>query len=65
MVWYKYEYDFLGGLGEDEDIPEVGVSELSKYMEGYDEDPSKIDPKTHVIIIYPESDYYKNFHRGF
>ena len=61
MVWYKYEYDFLGGLGEDEDIPEVGVSDLSKYMEAYDEDPSKISPDTPVIIIYPESDYYKNF----
>ena len=41
--------------------PGSWCSDLSKYMEAYDEDPSKISPDTPVIIIYPESDYYKNF----
>lgn len=60
MAGYKYEYDILGGLDDSEDMPEVGVSDLSKYMEGYTENPSKIRTDTHVIIIYPKSGYYQD-----
>lgn len=59
MVGYQYEYDPTGGLDDYEDIPEVGVSELSVYMEGYTENPSKIKPETHVVVLDQNGRYYK------
>lgn len=60
MVGYKYEYDPTGGLDDYEDIPEVGVSELSLYMEGYTENPSKIRPETHVVVLDQNGRYYRS-----